>query len=133
MKLRIKGNTIRYRLTKAEVEQLKTYGEVSEQISFGPGKDASQTLRYTIQQNRELEAIGISFIKGEVCVELPRDIFKGFTETEQVSLQNDPWPGATQTVFILVEKDFQCLHKRPNEDETDHYQHPLAEENPIQL
>ena len=48
MKLRIKGNSIRFRLTQSEVQQLATVGKVTETLKFGPTTFGQ--LNYTIQK-----------------------------------------------------------------------------------
>ena len=43
MKLRIKGNSIRLRLLRSEVERFTANGKISEEVRFGPG--TAQALR----------------------------------------------------------------------------------------
>ncbi|WP_375587860.1 DUF7009 family protein [Flagellimonas aurea] len=38
MKIRIKGNSIRFRLTQSEVKQLSETGSIIETTEFGPSK-----------------------------------------------------------------------------------------------
>jgi hypothetical protein len=52
---------------------------------------------------------------------LPRAVATAWAESSQVSLEGSGGVG----VQILVEKDFQCLHK-PGERDRDAYPHPLA-------
>jgi hypothetical protein len=46
MKLRIKGNTLRLRLLRSEVERLAAAGVVTEEIRFGPA--TYDALRYSV-------------------------------------------------------------------------------------
>jgi hypothetical protein len=52
---------------------------------------------------------------------LPRAVATAWAESSQVSLEGSGGVG----LQILVEKDFQCLHK-PGERDPDAYPHPLA-------
>src|SRR5690349_11573414 len=45
MKLRIKGSSLRLRLTQGEVRQLEAQGEVAEQVEFGAGAKLTYRLR----------------------------------------------------------------------------------------
>ena len=47
MKIRIKGNAIRYRLTRSDVDKFSANGYIEETTDFG-----RQTLTYALQQNQ---------------------------------------------------------------------------------
>jgi hypothetical protein len=55
MKLRIKGSSLRLRLTQGEVQSLESAGEVAEQVHFGGGARLTYRLR-TDTQSREISA-----------------------------------------------------------------------------
>jgi len=50
MKLRIKGNSIRLRLLKSEVEKFAEDGRISDETSFG-----KNAFRYTLAMSKDAE------------------------------------------------------------------------------
>jgi len=56
-----------------------------------------------------------------IRVALPRAVATEWTESSQITVEGPRNLG----VQIIVEKDFQCLHK-PAERDPDAYPHPLA-------
>lgn len=119
MKLRIRGNSIRLRLKKSEVEAIGAGESVVEQTRFPGG-----VLTYRLDVTDD-DAIAADFDRGELAIKLPRATAASWANTDEVSLL-----GSAGDLSILVEKDFQCLapgHHRPDEDDEDTYPHPEAE------
>lgn len=121
MKLRIKGNTVRLRLTQSEVDTFKKMGEIKNRIEFG-----ETCLDYALVKS-DKHVVSASFEDNLVTVYLPGPLSEKWTDTDLVGLSNiNELSGEVEgDLFILVEKDFECLHKRPMEDEADNYPHPL--------
>ncbi|WP_228853375.1 DUF7009 family protein [Aegicerativicinus sediminis] len=121
MKLRIKGNTIRLRLTQSEVDTFKKMGEITEHLNFG-----ENSLKYSLKKS-DKHVISASFKQNLITVHIPSPLAEKWTNSDLVGLDNtNELNGEIEGEnYILVEKDFQCLHKRPMEDETDNYPHPL--------
>ena len=121
MKLRIKGNSIRLRLTQSEIRQIAAGQTVREEVLFGTGHFA-----YALLPDPALSAPDARFRDGELEVRLPADLAAQWAHTEQVGIEARV-PGRSGTsLHLLIEKDFQCLHKRPGEDESDHFKNPAA-------
>ena len=118
MKLRIKGNSIRLRLSKTEVEKLASSKYLEEHTSFG-----NNTFRYAIQITDAADELSADFDGSRVTVFIPGSFIKdwavnnvvGFTATQQVS--------DTESLNILVEKDFKCLDET-TEDQSNNYENP---------
>lgn len=121
MKLRIRGHSLRLRLTQSEVQRLGTGVRVEETISFSP----DQHLVYAIETSTE-RAMRASFDAGEVRVVVPRDMARAWAEGDEVSLEATQPIGAGASLAILVEKDFACLKPRSGEDDADAFPHPAA-------
>jgi hypothetical protein len=115
MKLRIKGNLIRLRLERPEIEQLGKDGTVSASISFG-----NNDLVYQVERHEGKEG-ACTFDGSAIRVLLPEKDVSLLTDTEEIGLKYQQ-----NELTILVEKDFQCLHKRPGEDEAQMFDNPLA-------
>lgn len=122
MKIRIKGDTLRLRLSQTEVRQLADNYRLSESISFG----ADQRLIYSLSRSNESDSLQASFRSGEIAVVLPDDLALAWANSEEVSLEGRQPIIADRQLHILVEKDFQCLADRPGEDEEDLFPHPRS-------
>jgi len=121
MKIRIKGNSLRLRLSQSEIEKVKNEGIVSDSISFGESK-----LIYSLQST-DSEEIFASFNGEFINVSVPHDIANEWANTDLVSLENNQNLNERGELSILIEKDFQCLVPR-NEDESDLFENPQAKE-----
>ena len=120
MKLRIRGNSIRLRLTKSEVDQFRSTGEVSESIDFG-----QSAMRYSLRTT-DRDALGADFGDGELSILVPKDQAEAWAGSEQVGIDGAQSAGDGQDLRILIEKDFECLAERPGEDDSDAFPNPLA-------
>ncbi|HUF10552.1 MAG TPA: hypothetical protein VMO47_14625 [Rhodothermales bacterium] len=121
MKLRLRTNSIRLRLTKSEVDELVSTGTVTELVSFGP--DPEQQLMYAVEA-RESDKIGCDYLPGSITVHLPSHDAATWAQSDQVGFNVEINVGAGETLTVIVEKDFKCLSDRPGEDESDAYPHP---------
>ncbi len=120
MKLRLRGNSLRLRLTQTEVRDLAARGRVEESVGFGPGSQLVYTLRCG-------DAFVARFAGGAVEVEVPTRDVKTWAESERVSLETEQPIGEGGTLRILVEKDWQCVRPRTGEDESDAFPHPTGQ------
>lgn len=121
MKLRIKGNSIRLRLTKSEVEQFATIGEVNEGVSFGHDKPS---LSYAISAIHGIDEPYAEFMNNTISVFIPKGQSVTWADSEEISIEATQPIGNGQQLRILVEKDFGCLTKRPYEDDPDAFPNP---------
>ena len=117
MKLRIEGNLLRLRLTQKEVASLHDRGFVECAIRFG----YDRALRYSVATSPDATEVSVNYDGDSIRVALPCSVATTWAETSQVTIEGSPNSG----VRILVEKDFQCLHK-PAKRDPDAYPHPLA-------
>jgi hypothetical protein len=119
MKLRIKGSSLRLRLTQGEVRSLETAGEVAEQVHFGGGARLTYRLRIDTR-NPEISA---SYGDNVIDIRIPRDAALTWSRTDQVTLSHAEavTDGELQ---IVIEKDWNCLAPRSEEDESDNFPHP---------
>ena len=126
MKIRIKDNTLRYRLSQSEVTQLSEKGKVSSHICFGP--HPGQHLNYTIVKY-DGEVILAHYNNHEITTQIPTSMIQKWASTDQVGMEAQMFVCKDDTLYILIEKDFKCLSDRPNEDESDLYPHPKEGEH----
>jgi hypothetical protein len=121
MKLRIKGSSLRLRLTRSEVARLDAQGETAERVDFGAG----HALVYKLCADRENKEITASYIDNIIEIRIPWQALGSWARSEQVGLSHQV-PIATGELKILIEKDFACLAPRADEEESEHYTHPDA-------
>jgi len=117
MKIRIQGNLLRLRLTQKEVTCLHDRGLVESAIRFSPDR----ALSYSVASSPDAAEVSANYEGDAIRVVLPRAAATAWTESRQVSVEGSRNSG----IQILVEKDFQCLHK-PEERDPEAYPHPLA-------
>lgn len=115
MKIRIYDNRMRLRLSKSEVSQLVQKGEVSAQCQIIGG-----TLDYKLIRG-QYSAIKASFENNTISVFIPDSLTLNWDQDERVGFDGTD----TNGLYILIEKDFQCLSPR-DEDEGDLYLNPEA-------
>ncbi len=121
MKLRIRGETIRLRLKRAEVDQIAMGTSVSEQTHF-PG--SVLTCRLDVSDDNEISA---SFDRGSLVINVPKSKVLDWADSDEVSLYGEQKLPGTGLLSVLIEKDFQCLepgHHRDCEDDEDTFPHP---------
>jgi hypothetical protein len=115
MKLRIKGNTIRIRLSETEVNLLAEGNQVLEETHF-----PSSSLTYKVQPST---AVSVDFNDNMVQINLAQTEIDAWAGTDEVTISKDIDIPNDNILSILVEKDFKCLTVRP-EDESELYPNP---------
>lgn len=114
MKLRIKGNSLRYRLTKSDIDSLSKEGYLEEQVNF-PGSPLIYALQLT-----EGQVLTASYIDNKITMSMSHDMITELTGTDRVGFENQD-----AELYLLVEKDFVCLDNE-TEDQSDNYPHPQS-------
>jgi hypothetical protein len=122
MKLRIRGNTLRLRLSRGEVNELAERGEVRDGIAFGPEETAR--LGYAIVASDDATVTSARLAGGSVEVIVPRPLAREWATSETVGIEAEQAIGAGLSLQILVEKDFACLTPRKGEDDGDAFPNP---------
>jgi len=111
MKLRLEENSVRLRLSAAEVAQFADTGRVAYTIAFGPGPD--QTLLYSLEQlppAAAAVAVQVRYAAGALAVEVPAALAQEWAGTEKIGFSAQILVGEGQELRILVEKDLDCRH-----------------------
>lgn len=127
MKLRIRGDSLRLRLKRGEVDQIAAAGSVTEETHF-PGTRLSY--RLDVSDSGELRA---EFADGDLVVTVPASRARDWAASDDVSLMATQELGGGRSLAILIEKDFACLapgHGRQHGDDADSFPHPEAAARP---
>jgi hypothetical protein len=107
MKLRIKDNTLRFRVSRPELARLLTSGRISSTIRFAPGLWAKWT--YTLEHRPDKTSATLEFKTTEVVVVLPTADVHAWSECDLVGIYETCDLGDGEHLDLLVEKDFACL------------------------
>ncbi len=121
MKMRVQGDSIRFRLNRREVEQFVQSGRTSAALDFGGGHE----LRYTLAFSDASEVVA-GFSGGEVKIGVPAAMARQWAATDEVAMTGAVALGAGRRLEVLVEKDFQCMHKGEGAKDPDAYPNPFA-------
>jgi hypothetical protein len=120
MKLRIKGNTLRLRLTQSEVARLDAEGRVEEAVVFGPGV----SLHYAIEARDGLAEPRADYDDGRVRIAVPEPAARRWITSDEAGIETEQPNGSGDPLRIVIEKDFACLHRRG--EDVDVFPNPSA-------
>jgi hypothetical protein len=123
MKLRIKGNSLRVRVSRSEVTRLLAGDCLEETIYFTP--EASARFTYALRQETSLSRLAVQYIENRLVILLPTDQAIDWGVTNQVGIEENLALGNLGSLGLLIEKDFACLD-RSEEDNEDTYPNPNA-------
>lgn len=121
MKLRIRGNSIRLRLSQQNVKEFGEKGYVQDAIQFGATTD--QQLVYALK-TAKVKKLQSEFKDNQITIFVPNELAKMWVESELVGMEHLEKTTDDNEIKILIEKDFKCMHVRINEDESDSFPHP---------
>ncbi len=120
MKLRIKGNSLRLRITPSEMTRLSQTGRIEETIYFG--REDGAKLTYALEHSTQVSGMGVRYRPSEVVVAISSDEMQRWSNTGEVGLY-----GKTESshgpLELAVEKDFACLDKS-DADNADRFANP---------
>ncbi len=123
MKLRVRDNSIRLRLTRSEVETLREDGLVACRTAFPGGRD----FQYVLESSPASVNPAAFFSDCIMTIRLPEATVLAWAATDEVSIRGEQRLVDGAILNILVEKDFTCLTPREGEDESDNYPNPDAD------
>ncbi|RXM53178.1 MULTISPECIES: DUF7009 family protein [unclassified Chryseobacterium] len=112
MKIRIKDNSIRFRLTQSEVSELGRSGIVSSFTEF-----VDRPFIYAIEKTKDA-VLSAAFIENRIVMKMPEAMVEEWISTDIVGFD-----GQAGLVKLLVEKDFVCIDNTL-EDQSDNYPNP---------
>ena len=118
MKLRIKENSLRIRLTKTEVGKLAETGYLEEQTIF-----TNNRLVYTLQRKDDITDLSAIFENNTITIFVPASFLGNWPANNVVGMDSKmPLPDDS-SLYLLLEKDFVCLDDS-TEDQSDNYENP---------
>jgi hypothetical protein len=128
MKVRMEENSLRLRLKQKEVEQFSSNGKVSTLIKFG--LHPNSFLQFSLIKDSSITIVQAIFEANEVSVLVPEHQANQWTSTEEEGFEGHMPLDKEEQLYILVEKDYRCLHKGPDhKDDVDCFPNPLEGKN----
>jgi len=124
LKLRVRDNSIRLRLTQSEVELVRADGLVRGRVPFA----GSYSFDYVLESSPATVKPEAHISNNVLTVRVPESEIHSWADSEEVSISAKQILDGGDHLSILVEKDFACLAPREGEDEADMYPHPKAGE-----
>ncbi|GAB5539899.1 MAG: hypothetical protein Salg2KO_20020 [Salibacteraceae bacterium] len=119
MKIRIKDNSLRLRLTQSEVAAFEHDGSVSAAIKFPNG----HSLIYSLNKNDGDEFVA-EFNGTQMLVSVPESAYAQWLKPTEVGMEDRLKLEDGESLRVLIEKDFACLTERVDEDESDNFPNP---------
>ena len=118
MKLRLRNNSLRLRLSQAEVRTLAAGETVSASTPFGP----ADSLTYRVTSAGKSVSATIS--SNVIVVSLPSAQVATWATSDELTIDAEQtWDGGS--LQIVVEKDLACV-SRNSEDDADSFPNPAA-------
>jgi len=127
MKLRIKGNSIRLRLGRSEVDRLAMNGAVQELTIFGSGR--GPRLGYEIRAARIETVVRASFDGQRIVVLVPAEMINRWASSDQVGIYAMQ-PTDHGELAVVIEKDFACIDGDSGEPQEDAFPNPTLAAGP---
>lgn len=112
MKLRFENNSIRFRIRKSELQQLKQHGFVKEEITF-PNAVLAYELRMT-----DIPEVTPEFSDNKIAIHIPLIKAHHWIDTDEVGIYRLINLDEDEALDIIIEKDFPCKD-RADEDKSD--------------
>ena len=119
MKIRIKGNSIRYRLTKSDIKNLEREGHLDEKTVFPNGA----IFFYCLHHHNAIDEMEADFSDNCITIYIPDHILAQWTGTNIVGFEHSMELQNGEKLNLLIEKDFACID-HTTEDQSDMYVNP---------
>ena len=103
MKIRIKGNAVRFRLSKSEVATFAEEGFVEEASEF-----SNNILKYAVIST-DNKTMAADFTNGSIIMYVPKHLLEIWAATNEVSIVYDLPVSNGNFLHLLLEKDFKCI------------------------
>jgi hypothetical protein len=124
MKVRIKDNSLRFRLLRGEVKSLAETGRIEASTFFHPA-DPADRLRYIVEHAEHIAQIHAARFGGEIRIVVPSPQILQWAHGESVGVYGEQPVYGEQMLSIAIEKDFACIDGS-EADNVDTFDNPSA-------
>ena len=115
MKLRIKGNSLRLRVTPSEVKQLLHIGVIREHVQLTA--NPKDRLTYAVISSLSGAATTVAYQSGNITVSVPQIELERWAGGDDVGVYVDVPISSDRALSVAIEKDFACLDRSDAENE----------------
>ena len=120
MKLRIRGNSLRIRLSRTEVQQLCSGATLEDSTSFGQNRFV-----YLVRPVETGDALSAGYEEGVITLYVPQALLQDWPTNTVVGFDARMAVSDSESLYLLLEKDFKCLDAdATQEDQSDYYDNP---------
>ena len=119
MKLRIRGNSLRIRLTQPEVRQLSGGHAVEDHCVLSPLSQLS-----IAAEPWHLNVFSAAFEDGTLTVRIPQGAITSWAETDEEGIYATLDNGTSEGLRIAIEKDYSCVSPRAEESDAEQFPNP---------
>jgi hypothetical protein len=120
MKLRLRGNSIRIRLDRRDIERLIDRGRIDDALRFGPGLAFSYAVEVGVAPRDRPKA---SYADGRLTIRIETEDAEEWLAGERVGFDHEQAVDGG-VVRVLLEKDFACIDRPVGEEADDAYAFP---------
>jgi len=118
MKIRIKGDSVRFRLTQTEVKSLSENGEIFDSTNFGTIK-----FNYGVVLKKNINQLHIRFDNNTIVLEMPEANGNTWFTNNIITFDHTIKTSSNNKLYLVLEKDFTYLDNTI-EDQSDNYPNP---------
>jgi hypothetical protein len=123
MKFRIRGSSVRVRVTRSEAARLGAGERIEQTTRFS----RVASLRSSVEPTSRADAPIVEFVDSALRVLLSSEQLRAWANSDQVTIEARQDVGDQVSLQILVEKDFQCIHSQA-EGNSDFFPNPREQQ-----
>jgi hypothetical protein len=123
MKLRIKANSLRLRVSRSELAHFRAGIRIEETIRFAEAPAAKLT--YALESAVQSKPVRVRYGLNNVTVILSKDQACIWEAESEIGVYSHLDIGSAGSLHVIVEKDFACLD-RGDEENRDTFANPHA-------
>ena len=123
MKLRIKGNSLRLRITQSELARLDAGECVVETTRLSAEQNG--TLSFSLKGDASVDEMTVNYQSSRIDVLVPVAEMRAWCGNDEVGVYGTQGVGDRESLEISVEKDYACLDRNA-EDNEDTFANPRA-------
>jgi hypothetical protein len=116
MKLRIKGNSLRLRVSRSEFAHFQAGGRIEETIRFADAPEARLT--YALESAAQSPPVRVQYGFRDVTVILSKEQARTWEAESEVGVYSNLGIGSAGSLAVTVEKDFACLDRSDENEDT---------------
>lgn len=123
MKLRIKDDSVRFRVPPSGVRNLIATGRLSSQVRFS--LSPIHTLTYALVLDEKVNEPILEYVEHQIIARLPINDTTRWAQSDAIAIRHSTMISPGVNLTLLIEKDFACLDLS-DEENKDTFPNPNA-------